>query len=113
MIDTLNYIAIPLVLTIAIEELVSLILGRRGINRVLAVVAVNIGTNPLLNFILYVIRLYITVPRIGFIVTFLEIAVVIIEWRIYVYLFPEDKKGALLYSLFLNATSYLFGLFLL
>ena len=111
--SVLIFIAVPLFLTIVIEECLSFILGKRGIHRLLAVLAVNTATNPVLNFILYVIRLYITVPRIGFIVAFLEIAVVIIEWRIYVYLFPEDKRGALLYSLILNAASYLLGLILL
>lgn len=111
--NVLYFIAVPLILTIAIEVFVSFVLGKRGVNRVLAIVAVNIATNPALNFILYVIRLSMTVPRTGFIVVLLEIVVVIVEWRIYVYLFNEDKKGALLYSLILNAASYIFGLLLL
>lgn len=109
----MHYLAIPLVLTIITECIVSFVLGKRGTNRVLAVIAVNLATNPAVNFIIYLLWRYLHVSTMGHIIIVLEIVVVIAEWLIYLHIFEGGKMETFVYSLLLNASSYLVGVLLL
>lgn len=98
-----------LLLTVIIESIVAFIMRYRGKFFYLVLILVNIITNPAINFILLLVyqlgiyKLYIIAQ-----VT-LEIFVVIVEWKILKYAFPEEKKSLLLLSFSMNSASYIFG----
>lgn len=100
---------IPLVLTIGIELLVMLVLTGMHSKLLLGVVAVNMATNPVLNFILFILSCYMPVKQTGPIVIVLEIFVVAIEWWLLCGISHESSKKLFLLSLLMNLFSYLIG----
>jgi len=107
------YFLIILLITILIEVPIAWLLGVRKKEEAVGVVLVNVITNPLANYCL------ITNSRQGFIVEnntavlILEILVIIIEWRLLSYVWPQRKKYFWLsISLAINLASFLFGFIL-
>lgn len=98
---------IALALTELIEAITAYIMGNRGKRFYLTLFLANLITNPSINFIICLLY-YFKVLYFPIII-FLEILVVIVEWRIYKYIFPK-KKSLLLASIITNLLSYIFGL---
>ncbi|HBM80820.1 MAG TPA: hypothetical protein DD426_08285 [Clostridiaceae bacterium] len=106
----INNFLLALLLTIMIESIVAFFLGYRDKRLYITLILANIITNPALNYILALIyymgmyRLYKPAE------IFLEIAAVIIEWRLFVYALDRNSKSMLKLSLAINVSSFLAGL---
>ena len=106
-------LALALIVTVVLEAIPAFFFAPRK-ERFMASVICNAATNPALNLILLALRHLGAVGLLyGASVGVLEIAVVFIEAALYRLLLEEDRKKCLLYSLGVNALSFLFGLILL
>lgn len=109
----INLILIPLVLTIIIEVTTSLLIYKPNIRCIIAIIIVNITTNPAINFVVWIIRLYTELSVISPVTIILEIVVIYTEWRLLLYMLYEDKYRMLLLAVFINISSYVAGMFML
>lgn len=100
---------LPLVLTVAVECLTAFVAGFRGKYFFLALILVNVVTNPLLNWTMSVIHL-LGLPGSGYVLLFLEAAAVVAEWRLLAYTFPGGTRRYLILSIVMNIASYLIGI---
>lgn len=100
---------LALLLTISVEGCVAYLLGLRSRQSMLAVLAINVLTQPALNYLLLVLA-YLNVNVTFMLIVVLEILVVIIEWRLLVYIFRAPRGRFLAVSLLGNALSFLIGL---
>lgn len=103
-----NAFLVPLLLTIIIETLVAILLGNRRMGFLTAFVCVNIMTNPLLNYVIMVLK-YFKAYNI-LILVIMEIIVVICEWKALSYAFRKRDKSLLKLSILSNAASFGVGL---
>src|SRR3989338_4957376 len=96
---------LTLLLTVAIEILVVSVFGYRNKFILLSIIFVNLITNPLLNYILWLNT------SLGFFTTIitnlilLEILVVIAEWILLVFALRRSFKSLLLLSITMNLVS--------
>jgi hypothetical protein len=97
-------------LTILVEVSIALALGYREKTEVISVILINLMTQPVLNYFLFVVSnfslFYVTVQAI----LSLEALVILIEWRLLAYVSQENSRRLLLLSLAMNVASYLIGL---
>jgi hypothetical protein len=103
----------PFALSVIVEPAVALLLGYRNRDMLVVVFFVNLMTNPATNLFFragcYCHLLSGSVPSmIG-----LEVAVVIVEWRVLNYVFSGRSKSMFLLSLLMNTASFIAGLFVL
>lgn len=104
-------LALALIVTTVLEAIPAFFFAPRK-ERFMASVICNAATNPALNLILLVLRRLGTVGLLyGASVAVLEIAVVFVEAGLYRILLEENRKKCLVYSLAVNAFSFVFGLF--
>lgn len=108
----INSFLLPLVLTVAVEGLTAAAFGFRGRYFFLVLALVNVITNPLLNWMLSVIRL-LELPGSGYMLLLLEAGAAAVEWRLLVYAFPGETKRYLVLSAVMNIASYLTGMLVL
>lgn len=109
----LGGLALALIVTTVLEAIPAFFFAPHR-ERFMASVICNAATNPALNLILLALRHLGAVGLLyGASVGVLEIAVVFIEAALYRLLLEEDRKKCLLYSLGVNALSFLIGLVLL
>jgi hypothetical protein len=109
---------IALVLTIAVEAPAAALLGYRTRHAIAIVALVNVATNPPLNFLLNVIMLYarsrsLADPPALVALVLLEVAVVLVEWRVLAWALPDLRRRALPVALAMNAASLAVGLAIL
>ena len=104
----LNYLAI-FFLTLLVELIVAFVLGYREKKFILAIIAVNLFTHPLLTYILIVLNSLWFTPGLV-VITFLEILVILVEARLLSYAFGENTFVKL--AIAMNAASYVLGLIL-
>jgi hypothetical protein len=95
-----------LLITIAVECLTAFVLGYREKVQIYIVVLVNVITNPLLNYILMVMRFIWHANVNIYLIMLLEAAVIIIEWRIMAYALRVESKKLLILSAVMNGVSY-------
>jgi len=108
--DPLYLILIALVLTLVIELVVAFVLGFRKREEILAIVAVNLITNPALNLFiqlaayleLFQFSMQILIP--------LEALVVVAEFLLLSIMLKQKKVKLFSLSLAINTTSFLIGL---
>ena len=93
----------PIYITIVIELLVAIALGYRKKNELLAVVAINLITNPISN----ALEVFIHISFIGLLV--LEVFIVLWEWRMLVWTLGIDSKKLLTLSIATNLSSFVVG----
>jgi hypothetical protein len=105
----INYF-VAFFLTIIVESLVAVSFGFRSREALLAVVCVNVITHPLLVYLLW-LNIFIGSALLS--IPFLEILVVIVEWRLLVYALVKNSKKLLIMSAVMNAASYTTGRLLL
>ena len=91
------------------EIVVTLLFGFRTKVFIVLIILINFITHPLLNFIIQIlyalkvdVNLYYIIP--------LEVAVIIVEWILLVYVFEKPKKKLLLLSFTMNTASFLAGI---
>lgn len=97
-----------LVLTVLIEAALAFLLGVRTRYGQGIVLLVNVITNPLLNAVLTVVSFYISPAAYYWFLVPLEIIIVLAEGYIF-QRFLQLKMNRYLFSLLLNAGSYLIG----
>jgi hypothetical protein len=103
----------PFTLGVIVETAVALLLGYRNRDMVAAVFFINLMTNPATNFLFRAgcscHFLSGSIPSM----TGLEVAVVIVEWRMLNYVFSGRSRSLFLLSMLMNAASFVAGLFVL
>ncbi|MDR1960021.1 MAG: hypothetical protein LBQ54_13410 [Planctomycetaceae bacterium] len=99
---------IPLSLTILIESAAAWLLGIRTILFYASMICINLMTNPPFCFFLLLFYRFNNVP-ITLITVILEVMIVLIEWRLLVWVFPQKSKSMFGLSLTMNGSSYLIG----
>ena len=102
---------LALFLTIAIEGGVAYLLGLRKRQSMLAVLAINVITQPALNYLLLLLG-YLNVNVTFTLILALEILVVLVEWQLLVYVLRAPKGRFLAVSFLANTLSFLVGLLL-
>lgn len=103
---------IPLALTIIIELFVLFLLGFKDKRLYLAVTLINLITNPILNITIFNSRSLVN--DFGyFYVLFLEALVVLSEYLMLKIAFKNSKIPFFKLSFVLNASSFLFGIWLI
>ncbi len=102
---------LALFLTLIIEGSIAYLMGLRGRDYVLAVALINVITHPILNYLLFVLG-YLNINASLMLIVLLEILVVIVEWRLLVYIFRSPKTRFLITSILANTASFLAGLLL-
>jgi hypothetical protein len=103
---------IALSLAIFIESLVAVPFGFRERSVFLAVAAINLITNPILNFSILIIH-SLNLFRVDFFVLLIfESVVVLVEWRMLVFSVYGSAKKLLMLSVVMNLCSFASGLFL-
>ncbi len=102
---------LALALTLVSEGSIAYLFGLRKRQAVLAVAAINVMTNLILNYCLFLLG-YLGVAVSFMLVVALEILVVVIEWRLLVYVFREPTERFLLLSIVANTASFLAGVLL-
>jgi hypothetical protein len=109
-----NNLILALFLTLIIEIAVALLLGYRTRLELKTIFWVNVITNPILNYILYLCIIF-NLLKINLTLELLfELIVVLIEWRIMVSVFRKKKSGNIfILSLLMNMSSFLLGFLLL
>ena len=106
----ISNLLIALFLTITIEIVVSLCLGFKKKSEILTLIFLNIITNPLLNYLLMVNSyFYYAITKLPLII-FLELVVVLVEWKILLYVLREKPLKLFILSLLMNLCSFSFGL---
>lgn len=101
-----------LVLTILIEWIVAYLYGFRGRGELKAVALVNLITNPMLNYVLWVTAYYHILEVDAAFVLALEISVVFAEWRLLLFALGGNSKKIFRLSVLMNLCSYLAGFFI-
>ena len=108
LISSSNYL-IALVLTTAIEVVVALFFGYRKKSEIATIILINLITNPLLNYLLFINNYFGTVQINTIIIIFLEIVVVFVEWRLLKFVLQQNSKKLFALSVVMNFCSYIAG----
>lgn len=98
-----------LVLTVLIELIIAFLLGYRTKSEIIAIICVNLITNPVLNYLLLLNYHFSIIKAEELLVLFLELSVVLVEWRLLVYALQQKSWQLFLLSLVMNSCSYLIG----
>jgi len=110
MIDYLRWSAEALILTIVIEVGIAWLFGLRSKRELLTVLLINVITNPLLNYLITVNAYFHLVSQTNAFILCLEVVIVLVEWRLLVWVLRQSVKKMLVLSVVMNAASYLAGL---
>ena len=110
MIDYLRLMEEALALTVAIEVAVAWLFGLRKKWDLLTVVLINVITNPLLNYLILINGYFHLISRTNLLIWSLEVVVVVVEWRLLVYVLRQRQFKLGILALVMNAASYLAGL---
>jgi len=99
-----------LILAILIELAVVIVFGFREKSIFFAVAAINLITNPILNYSILIIQNF-NLLQVDFTVLLIfELVVALVEWRMLVYSVRADTKKLLILSIAMNLTSFASGL---
>jgi len=102
---------LALLLTLTLEAGVAWLYGVRSGRDQLTVALVNVITNPALNGLLLLLA-WLGMDMTLWLVTLLEVPVVLAEWGLLAYAFGGPKKRLFVLSLTANALSFLAGVLL-
>ena len=110
MIEYLKWSALALLLTIVVEGIVAWLFGLRTKRELLTIALINVITNPLLNYLIAVNSYFHLILQTTILILCLEVAIVLVEWRLLVWVLRQSTQKMLLLSFVMNACSYLAGL---
>ena len=108
-----NSFLLPLVLTIVTEVIVAYVFGFRKKTEIITIIFINLLTNPILNYLLLVNGYFSFFEINPTLILFLELAVVLAEWRLLIFALQKSPKQLLILSLAMNLCSYIIGALLL
>lgn len=104
-----NSYLLALLLTIAVELIVVLGFGFRQKTEIIAIIFINIFTNPALNYLLLVNN-YFSLFKSNLLLTlFLEFLVTFVEWKLLIYAFQKKPSKLFKLSFAMNLFSYAAG----
>ena len=103
-----SFLLAPL-LTIVIELVVALFFGFRKKIDIITIIFVNLLTNPILNYFLWVNDYFSFFKSNLSLILSLEFLVVFIEWKLLVYVLQEKSNKLLKLSFVMNFCSYIAG----
>jgi hypothetical protein len=112
MIEIIETFIAALSLAIAVEYVVFYAFGFRSIDNFLMIAAINLVTNPLMNYFILAMQSLNLFTLNLLSVLFLELIVVVVEWRMLIYLTLGNAKRLLAISLVMNFCSFGCGLVL-
>lgn len=100
--------------TVITEILVAILFGFRNKNSILTVFFINLITNPILNYFLWINNYYIS--HFSFIDTYnfpdiliLEIIIIFIEWLLLEYILRQNSDKLFILSFIMNFCSFIIG----
>lgn len=100
---------VAILLTIAIEIVVAIFFGYRKKLEIATIIFINLITNPLLNYLLF-INGYFGITQINTAaILFLEIVIVLVEWLLLKFVLQQNSKKLFALSLVMNFCSYIAG----
>ncbi len=106
----INNLLFPFFVTIAIETFVAFLFGYRDKFSIGIVILINVITNPAVNYLLLMDRVFHVLPYSLAFIIILELGVVLVEWAILMYSFDNRSKGKLLLlSFIMNLSSFVLG----
>jgi hypothetical protein len=103
----------PFALSVVVEAAVAFLLGYRNRDMVVVVFFINLMTNPASNLLIRAGWCYHLLSGSVPFTIGLEVAVVIVEWRVLNYVFCGRSKSMFILSLLMNTASFIAGLFVL
>ena len=103
---------IALLLAIAIEVVVASFFGYRKKTEIATIIFVNLITNPLLNYLLFVNNYFDAFRISTAVILFCEIVVVLTEWLLLVFALKKNPKRLFVLSVIMNFCSYIAGVFI-
>jgi hypothetical protein len=112
MVNVFESLVIALILTIVLESIVIYLFGLRRKTDFLAILFINLLTNPLMNFFILVIQSLNLMTFNLYSIVIVELVVVIVEWRLLIYSVSESPKKLFVISLVMNLFSFSFGVIL-
>jgi hypothetical protein len=104
-----NNILTALLYTEIIEVVVGFLLGFRDKKSILAIVFINLITNPILNYILWLNNYYSFLRINTKVIILFEIIIVFIEWRLLLFALRRNSGKLLILSILMNLCSFLLG----
>lgn len=105
-------IFLALVITIIIECIVAIVLKHYKRSDLVSIVCINVVTNPLLNYLLWLNSDYQWFQLTWPIVILIEIIVVLVESGLLMFSLKKSLHESLLLSFVMNGVSYLAGILL-
>lgn len=106
---SIRHVLLALLLTEIVEIAVALVLGYRRAREIIAVILVNLVTNPALNYLLFLNDSFGVIRQRLPLILFLELGVVLVEWALLVFTLRRNKTSLLVLSFTMNTCSYLTG----
>lgn len=104
---------VTLFLTLIIELIIAFLFGYKDKISIIVIILINVITNPIIN---YLIQLNYNFKFFGnnlILMSFLEIVVILVEWRMLIYAFnSKEYRKLFLLSLVMNLSSFIIGIIL-
>jgi|GEM_PF-316343 len=109
------YIVAALLISIAVEVLIAFVFGYRKKLEILAIILVNLITNPLLNYIITIRLRNIRYnpmydPSGQYTILISELIVIIVEWLLLRFALRNKSIKLMMLSITMNIVSYVVGL---
>lgn len=99
-------LSLALILTVVIEAAVAAWLGYRTRRDQKCIFLVNVITNPAFNYLLIIFNLATGLWPSELFIIFLEMIIVVIEWRLLARATGHESRNIFALSLLMNAASY-------
>jgi hypothetical protein len=96
-------------LTVLVEISVAFLFGFKNKKAILAVVFINLITNPMLNYFLIINNYFSFVFISAVTLLVLEVIIVLVEWLLLVFVLRQSFKKLLVLSIAMNFCSYFVG----
>jgi len=103
-----SFLLAPL-LTVVFELIVALFFGFRRKIEIITIIFINLLTNPILNYFLWVNDYFSFIKSNLLLTLFLEFLVVYVEWKLLMYVLQEKSDKLLKLSFIMNFCSYIAG----
>jgi hypothetical protein len=102
-----------LCITIIVELVIVYLFGYRKKQEIIVIICINLITNPLLNYLLLLNHYFAFIKTNLTVIVFLELLVVLVEWRLLVYAIIGKSKKLFILSLLMNFCSYISGVLII
>lgn len=100
---------IALLLTIVIEVFIAVLFGFRNKNSILGVVFINLITNPIFNYFLWINTYFSFVSINQTLLLIFETVIILVEWLLLIFTLRQNTKRLLVLSITMNFCSYIVG----